>query len=103
MGADEVGTLRALKAIRRELANPAIADHHGRVVKTTGDGILIEFPSAVAALRCAIEVQRAMAERNASEAEDRRISARHDRSQYERGGGQENRFPHRHQSGRYHH
>ena len=47
MGADEVGTLRALKAIRRELADPAIAIHHGRIVKTTGDGILIEFPSVV--------------------------------------------------------
>src|SRR5690348_2197517 len=75
-GADEEGTLARLKTHRRELIDPKIAEHHGRVVKTTGDGILIEFPSAVAALRCAIEVQRAMAERNASEAEDRRIEFR---------------------------
>jgi adenylate cyclase len=52
MGVDEVGALRALKAIRRELADPAIAAHHGRVVKTTGDGILIEFPSVVDAVTC---------------------------------------------------
>jgi adenylate cyclase len=75
-GADEEGTLARLKTHRRELIDPKIAEHRGRVVKTTGDGILIEFPSAVAALRCAIEVQRAMAERNASEAEDRRIEFR---------------------------
>jgi adenylate cyclase len=73
MGADEVGTLRALKAIRRELANPAIADHHGRVVKTTGDGILIEFGSVVDAVACAVSIQRAMIARNTSVAEDKQI------------------------------
>src|SRR5580692_2956971 len=67
IGADEEGTLARLKAHRREVIDPKIAEHGGRVVKTTGDGILIEFPSVVAALRCAVEVQRAMAERNASE------------------------------------
>jgi adenylate cyclase len=73
MGADEVGTLRALKAIRRELADPAVACHHGRVVKTTGDGILIEFPSVVDAVICAISIQRGMANRNADVPEDKRI------------------------------
>ncbi len=73
MGMDEVGTLRALKAIRRELANPAIADHHGRVVKTTGDGILIEFGSVVDAVACAVSIQRAMIARNTSVAEDKQI------------------------------
>jgi TolB-like protein/cytochrome c-type biogenesis protein CcmH/NrfG len=70
---DEEGTLARLKAHRRELIDPKIAEHRGRIVKTTGDGILIEFSSAVAALRCAVEVQRGMAERNAGEATDRRI------------------------------
>ena len=76
IGADEEGTLARLKAHRKELIDPKIAEHQGRVVKVTGDGILIEFPSAVAALRCAVEVQRAMADRNASEREDRRIEFR---------------------------
>jgi len=57
MGADEEGTLAALRAIRRELADPKIKEHHGRVVKTTGDGWLIEFGSVVDAVRCAVEVQ----------------------------------------------
>src|SRR6478736_3847912 len=65
MGADEVGTLNALKAIRRELADPAIAAHHGRVVKTTGDGILIEFSSVVDAVACAVAIQGGMVARNA--------------------------------------
>jgi adenylate cyclase len=73
MGADEVGTLNALKAIRRELADPAIAAHHGRVVKTTGDGILIEFASVVDAVACAVAIQDGMAARNASVREDKRI------------------------------
>ena len=73
MGNDEVGTLRALKTIRRELADPAVARHHGRVVKTTGDGILIEFPSVVDAVTCAISIQRGMASRNADVSEERRI------------------------------
>ena len=63
MGADEEGTLAALKALRRELADPKIKEHHGRIVKTTGDGLLIEFASVVDAVRCAVEVQREMAER----------------------------------------
>ena len=66
MGADEEGTLRRLKALRAELIDPAIAGHHGRIVKTTGDGLLVEFASVVDAMRCATEWQRAMAERNAS-------------------------------------
>ena len=65
MGADEEGTLARLKACRRELIDPKIAEHRGRVVKTTGDGILVEFPSVVDAVRCAMDVQRGMAERNA--------------------------------------
>ena len=73
MGADEIGTLRALKTIRRELADPAIARHHGRVVKTTGDGILIEFPSVVDAVTCAVSIQRGMVTRNAAIPEDKRI------------------------------
>ena len=63
MGADEVGTLEALKAVRREVFDPAIAAHKGRIVKTTGDGILAEFGSSVDALTCAISVQDSMAER----------------------------------------
>jgi adenylate cyclase len=73
MGVDEVGTLRALKAIRRELADPAINAHHGRVVKTTGDGILIEFPSVVDAVTCAVAIQDGMVARNAGVPEDKRI------------------------------
>jgi TolB-like protein/Tfp pilus assembly protein PilF len=76
MGVDEEGTIARLKMHRRELIDPKIAQHQGRVVKVTGDGILIEFPSAVAALRCAVEVQHAMAERNAKEEENRRIEFR---------------------------
>src|SRR5215472_17552508 len=64
MGADEEGTLERLKALRRELLDPKIAEHHGSIVKTTGDGLLIEFGSVVDAVRCAVEVQREMAERN---------------------------------------
>src|SRR5690242_21930516 len=61
MGADEVGTLAALKAVRREVVDPAIAEHKGRIVKTTGDGLLLEFASAVDAVTCAMAVQEAMA------------------------------------------
>ena len=64
MGIDEVGTLAALKAHRREVVDPALAEHGGRIVKTTGDGILVEFASAVAAVTCAISVQSKMAKRN---------------------------------------
>src|SRR5579871_2709368 len=68
MGADEVGTLAALKATRREIVDPAIAGHKGRIVKTTGDGMLVEFASAVDAVTCAMAVQEKMAERNANAA-----------------------------------
>ena len=64
MGGDELGTLQALKAIRREIVDPAIASHAGRIVKTTGDGMLVEFASAVDAVTCAVAVQEKMAERN---------------------------------------
>src|ERR1700758_2670869 len=60
MGADEEGTLERLKALRRQLIDPKIGEHRGRIVKTTGDGLLAEFPSVVDAVRCAAEVQRAM-------------------------------------------
>ena len=76
MGADEEGTLAALKAYRRELIDPKIAEHRGRIVKTTGDGALVEFASAVDAVRCAVEIQRAMGERNVTIPEDRRIEFR---------------------------
>jgi adenylate cyclase len=76
MGIDEEGTLASLKTHRRELLDPTIAEHRGRIVKTTGDGALVEFPSAVDAIRCAIDIQRAMAARNASIPEDRRIEFR---------------------------
>jgi adenylate cyclase len=73
MGQDEAGTLARLKEHRRELIDPKIAEHKGRIVKTTGDGILVEFPSVVEAVACAVAVQRGMAERNASIPEDQRI------------------------------
>src|SRR5215470_16311839 len=65
MGRDESGTLATLKAHRRELIDPKIAEYGGRIVKTTGDGLLLEFPSVVEAVRCAVDVQRGMAIRNA--------------------------------------
>ena len=73
MQADEVGTLEALKAHRRERIDPAIAAHHGRIVKTTGDGALVEFASVVDAVGCAVVIQRGMVSRNADVAEDERI------------------------------
>jgi adenylate cyclase len=73
MGADEIGTLRALQAHRRELIDPRIAAHGGRIVKTTGDGLLVEFPSAVEAVACAIAVQQGLASRSAGAAEDKRL------------------------------
>ncbi len=76
MGEDEEGTLARLKALRRELADPKIKEHRGRIVKTTGDGLLLEFASVVDAVRCAVEVQREMAERNADVPPDRRIEFR---------------------------
>jgi adenylate cyclase len=66
MGADEVGTLAALKALRREVVDPAVVEHKGRIVKTTGDGMLVEFASAVDAVTCAMAVQEKMAERTAA-------------------------------------
>src|SRR3954447_12564164 len=65
MGADEEGTLRDLKAHRKALVDPKITEHRGPVVKTTGDGMLVEFVSVVDAVRCAVEIQRGMLERNA--------------------------------------
>jgi TolB-like protein/class 3 adenylate cyclase len=76
MGVDEEGTLAALKGLRKSLIDPKIAEHRGRMVKTTGDGALVEFASAVDAVRCALQIQRAMAERNANIPEDRRIEFR---------------------------
>jgi adenylate cyclase len=76
IGADEGGTLQALKAIRAELIDPTIAAHNGRLVKTTGDGFLVEFGSVVDALRCATEVQAGMAERNAMTPAEKRIEFR---------------------------
>jgi adenylate cyclase len=73
MGADEEGTLERLKALRRELLDPRIADHKGRIVKTTGDGLLVEFGSVVDAVRCAVEVQQAMPGQNTNVAADNRI------------------------------
>jgi adenylate cyclase len=65
IGADEGGTLRQLKALRIELIDPKIAEHKGRIVKSTGDGLLVDFASVVDASRCAASVQAAMAETNA--------------------------------------
>jgi adenylate cyclase len=76
MGVDEEGTLAALKACRRDFIDPKIAEHRGRIVKTTGDGALIEFASAVDGVRCAMEIQRVMAERNTAIPEDHRIEFR---------------------------
>src|ERR1700731_1136713 len=75
-GSDEDRTLARLRGLRSDLIDPAIAAHHGRVVKRTGDGSLIEFRSVVDAVRCAIEVQNGMVERNAGVPEDRRIEFR---------------------------
>jgi adenylate cyclase len=76
MGADEEGTLSRLNAHRREMLEPKIAEHRGRIVKRTGDGILIEFASAVDATRCAVEIQCGMAERNGPVPQDSRIEFR---------------------------
>src|SRR6202140_790063 len=75
-GADEDRVLARLRALRSDLIDPTIAVHRGRVVKRTGDGSLVEFSSVVEAVRCAIEVQNAMVERNAGVPEDRRIEFR---------------------------
>ncbi len=76
MGVDEEGTLRQLKAHRMELLDPKITEHRGRIVKTTGDGMLVEFVSVVDAVRCAVDIQRGMIERNASVPADTRIEFR---------------------------
>jgi TolB-like protein/class 3 adenylate cyclase/tetratricopeptide (TPR) repeat protein len=76
MGSDEEGTVTALKALRVSLIDPKVKEHRGHTVKTTGDGALVEFGSAVDAARCALEIQRAMAERNADIPADRRIEFR---------------------------
>src|SRR5215831_6824556 len=76
MGADEEGTLERLKALRRELVDPKVKEHRGRIVKTTGDRLLIEFSSVVDAVRCAVDVQHGMAERNAEVPEENRIEFR---------------------------
>jgi TolB-like protein/class 3 adenylate cyclase len=76
MGADEEGTLERLKALRNELLDPKIAEHCGRIVKTTGDGMLVEFASVVDAVRCAVAVQQGMAERSSGLEGDNRIELR---------------------------
>ena len=76
MGLDEAGTLSALKTHRREMADAKIAEHQGRIVKLTGDGMLVEFPSVVNAVACAADIQRRMRERNVDVPEDRRIEFR---------------------------
>src|ERR1700739_4873427 len=76
MGVDEEGTHKRLTAHLRELVNPKIAEHRGRVVKNTGDGLLAEFASVVDAVRCAVEVQRGMAERNEGTPPEERIEFR---------------------------
>src|SRR5271163_4290279 len=73
MGVDEEGTHAQLKEHRRTLIDPKISEHRGRIIKTTGDGMLVEFASVVDAVRCAVEIQREMVERNAEFPEDRRI------------------------------
>ena len=75
-GVDEDGTLARLRALRYELIDPAVDAHRGRIVKRTGDGLLVEFRSVVDAVRCAIEVQHGMIERNAGVPAERRIELR---------------------------
>src|SRR5437588_10752703 len=83
VGEDEEGTLERLKVLRRTIADPKIKEHRGRVVRTMGDGLLVEFASVVDAVRCAVDVQREMAQRRST-------------------GGSADRVPHRHQSRRHH-
>ncbi len=75
-GADEDRTLARLRALRSDLIDPTIDVHNGRIVKRTGDGFIAEFRSVVDAVRCAVEIQRAMVERNADAPADRRIEFR---------------------------
>ena len=76
MERDEAGTLEALKSRRRNILAPLLTEHHGRIVKLMGDGVLVEFGSAVIAVQCAVDLQRRMDEANAGLAEDRRILLR---------------------------
>jgi class 3 adenylate cyclase len=76
MGIDEEGTLRQLKGHRKELVDPKITEHRGRIVKTTGDGMLVEFASVVDAVRCAVDIQRGMIERNTNVPSEKRIEFR---------------------------
>ena len=73
MELDEEGTHSRFSALQRELVGPKIREHHGRIIKNTGDGVLVEFASVVDAVRCAVEIQRDMVERNSGCPEDRRI------------------------------
>ena len=73
VGIDEEGTLAQLRSLRLTLIDPVLATHHGRIIKTMGDGILVEFASVVDAARCALDVQRGLTQRNAGIASDRRI------------------------------
>ena len=83
---DEAGTLAAIKALRREVIDPLLAEHHGRIVKLMGDGAIVEFGSVVDAVACAVAVQRASAERQAERAADRRIVLPHRRQSRRRRG-----------------
>src|SRR5439155_17145771 len=76
MGANETGTLAALKTLRTDFIDGKVAEHQGRIVKLTGDGMLVEFPSVVNAVACAAELQRGMRDRNADVPPDRRIEFR---------------------------
>src|SRR5215475_7150689 len=76
MSADEEGTLAQLKAHRRAVVDPRIKEHRGKIVKTTGDGMLVEFASAFEAVSCAVDIQRGMAERNAGVPQNKRIEFR---------------------------
>jgi adenylate cyclase len=76
MGIDGLGTLARLGTHRTELIDPSIAKNHGNIIKTTGDGMLVEFQSVADAVRCAVEIQERMARRNADVAEDRQIQFR---------------------------
>ena len=76
VGADDEGTLAQWKAHFRELIEPKIAEHRGRIVRITGDGLLVEFASVIEAVKCAVEVQHGMAERNMDVPEEKRIEFR---------------------------
>ena len=73
MGTDEIGTLTSLKLHRRELVDSGIAEHHGRIVKTTGDGMLVEFASVVDAVSCAVHIQRSMVRRNVAVPKEKQV------------------------------